>query len=233
MPVALARALAFTVTKSPTQPSSSTLIPLTLRYSAGPYYVTPRPSAAARLIATKFCLSTTTTNTMASPSPATEKATFAAGCFWSVELAFRRLFGVNQVRVGYAGGTNDSPTYEEVCSGSTGHAEAVELNYDPNTVSYNDLLEVFWRKHDPTTMNRQGNDVGSQYRSAIFYHTQQQKQLAEHSKQQVEQKLGKPVVTQIIEATKFYPAEDYHQAYLEKRGQSAAKGCTDNIRCYG
>ncbi|KAJ1967923.1 hypothetical protein H4R35_006574 [Dimargaris xerosporica] len=158
-----------------------------------------------------------------SSSSATEKATFAAGCFWSVELAFKRLLGVNQVHVGYTGGNKANPTYEE----------AVEMDYDPNTISYNDLLDAFWRKHDPTTMNRQGNDMGSQYRSAIFYHTQQQKQLAEHSKQQLELKLGKPVVTQIVEATTFYPAEDHHQAYLEKRGQSATKGCTDHIRCYG
>ncbi|KAL6042508.1 Peptide methionine sulfoxide reductase A2-1 [Balamuthia mandrillaris] len=162
-----------------------------------------------------------------------ELATFAAGCFWSVELVFQRLPGVLSTQVGYTQGHKANPTYQEVCSGQTGHAEAVQLEYDPEEVTYDKLLDVFWKKHNPTTLNRQGNDIGTQYRSGIYYHNEQQKEAAERTKQEVTKKLGKTVVTEILPAKEFWPAEDYHQRYLEKGGQCAAKGCTDTIRCYG
>ena len=149
-----------------------------------------------------------------------ELATFGAGCFWGVEVAFRQVPGVKDALVGYLGGTLPNPTYKDVCTGRTGHAEVVQVQYDPREVSYDRLLEVFWENHDPTTLNRQGPDVGTQYRSAIFYHTPDQKEAAEASKARLEAsgKLRRPVVTEITEASTFYPAEDYHQRYLEKRG---------------
>jgi peptide-methionine (S)-S-oxide reductase len=149
-----------------------------------------------------------------------EKATFAAGCFWGVEAAFRRLKGVVSTRVGYTGGWFQDPAYEDVCSDKTGHAEAVEVEYDPSQISYEDLLAVFWETHDPTTLNRQGPDVRTQYRSAIFFHTPEQKAAAIASKEQL-QRSGQstdPIVTAIVPASIFYPAEEYHQWYLEKRG---------------
>jgi len=148
------------------------------------------------------------------------KATFAAGCFWGVEATFLQLPGVTATRVGYTGGNFDKPTYKDVCSDRTGHAEAVEIEYDPAKLSFNKLLEVFWENHDPTQLNRQGPDWGSQYRSAIFYHSLEQEAEAKASKEELE-KLGrfkKPIVTQIVPADTFFPAEDYHQQYLEKRG---------------
>jgi len=149
-----------------------------------------------------------------------ELATFGAGCFWGVEVAFRQVQGVKEALVGYLGGALANPTYRDVCTGRTGHAEVVQVQYDPGDVSYDRLLEVFWENHDPTTLNRQGPDVGTQYRSAIFYHTPGQKAAAEASKARLESsgKLRRPVVTEITEASTFYPAEDYHQRYLEKRG---------------
>ena len=149
-----------------------------------------------------------------------EKATFAAGCFWGVEATFRSLPGVISTRVGYTGGNPKNPTYKEVCTNRTGHAEAVEVTYDPARVSYEDLLKVFWQNHDPTTLNRQGPDVGTQYRSAIFYHNPEQETAARASKAQL-QKSGayrQPIVTEIVPAVDFWQAEDYHQQYLEKRG---------------
>lgn len=153
----------------------------------------------------------------------TEKATFAAGCFWGVEATFRQMPGVWKTSVGYIGGHKDNPTYSEVCSDATGHAEAVEVEYDPSQVKYEDLLAIFWENHNPTTLNRQGPDVGSQYRSGVFYHDDRQKQLVETSKQELAQsgKWSKPIVTEIVPAKTFYPAEDYHQQYLEKRGMSS------------
>lgn len=151
-----------------------------------------------------------------------EKAIFAAGCFWGVEAAFRQLKGVKSTQVGYTGGSVASPSYELVCTGRTGHAEAVEVTYDPAQVSYDELLELFWENHDPTTLNRQGPDTGSQYRSAIFFLTPEQEQAARASKEQL-QKSGKhkrEIVTEITKATEFYSAEDYHQQYFEKRGIS-------------
>lgn len=160
-----------------------------------------------------------------------ERATFAAGCFWGVESAFRQLLGkgVVSTRVGYTGGHTANPTYQEVCSHTTGHAEAVEVEYDPKLIGYDKLLDVFWSIHDPTTPNRQGPDVGSQYRSAIFYHSPEQHRLAEESKSGLEKskRFRDPVVTEITPASEFYPAEDYHQQYHEKRG--AGPACNANV----
>ena len=147
-----------------------------------------------------------------------EKATFGAGCFWGVEATFRRLAGVKSTRVGYTGGTLDHPTYEDVCTDRTGHAEAVEVTFDPKVISYHDLLEVFWNNHDPTTRDRQGPDVGAQYRSAIFYQSPQQLTEARASRDAAQSRFPRPIVTQIVPASTFWPAEDYHQQYLEKRG---------------
>jgi peptide-methionine (S)-S-oxide reductase len=148
------------------------------------------------------------------------KATFAAGCFWGVEATFRQIPGVIFTRVGYTGGNSENPTYKEVCSDGTGHAEAVEVEFDPAKVRYTDLLKVFWENHDPTQLNRQGPDWGSQYRSAIFFHSPEQAAEAQAQKEALEKSrcYSKPIVTQIVPAVPFYPAEDYHQQYLEKRG---------------
>jgi peptide-methionine (S)-S-oxide reductase len=147
-------------------------------------------------------------------------ATFGAGCFWGVEAAFRQTPGVTATAVGYAGGSLDNPTYQDVCSDRTGHAEVVQVTYDPAQVSYDALLNVFWAEHDPTTVNRQGPDVGSQYRSVIFFHTAEQEAAAKASKEKLGKsgKFKRPIVTQIVAAPTFYRAEDYHQQYLEKRG---------------
>jgi len=152
-----------------------------------------------------------------------EKATFGAGCFWHVEEAFRHLKGVLSTIVGYIGGTLKNPSYEDICSDKTGHAEVLEITYDPKIITYEELLNVFWDIHDPTTKNRQGPDVGTQYRSAIFYHTLEQKTAAERSKETLEQsgKYRKKIVTEITKAPVFYPAEEYHQHYLAKHGLAA------------
>jgi len=149
-----------------------------------------------------------------------EKATFAAGCFWGVEEAFRKVKGVVSTAVGYTGGTIENPSYREVCTGRTGHAEAVLVEFDPAQVSYDELLEVFWAIHDPTTLNRQGPDVGSQYRSAIFYHSNEQEASAIASRDELRSsgKYKRDIVTEITPASTFYMAEDYHQQYLAKRG---------------
>ncbi|HEX7450274.1 MAG TPA: peptide-methionine (S)-S-oxide reductase MsrA [Pirellulales bacterium] len=149
-----------------------------------------------------------------------EKATFAAGCFWGVEAAFRQIKGVASTTVGYTGGHLPNASYEDVCSGRTGHAEAVLVEYDPAVVSYEQLLDVFWQEHDPTTLNRQGPDIGSQYRSAIFYHSPQQQAAAEASKAKLDasHRYSRPIVTEIVAAGPFCRAEEYHQQYLEKRG---------------
>jgi len=145
-------------------------------------------------------------------------ATFAAGCFWGVEAAFRQVEGVRSTSVGYTGGATQDPSYEQVCSGNTGHAEAVEVVFDPDRVSYDDLLQVFWENHDPTTLNSQGHDRGSQYRSAIFFQDAEQQAAAAASLKAAQSNQERPIVTEITGGTKFYPAEDYHQQYLEKRG---------------
>ena len=149
-----------------------------------------------------------------------EKAMFGAGCFWGVEDAFRNAKGVTDVAVGYSGGKTPNPTYEAVCTDTTGHAEVVEVTFDPEAISYETLLYVFWSMHDPTTLNSQGPDFGSQYRSAIYYYDDQQRETAETSKAALEasEKLDRPVVTEITAASPFHRAEDYHQQYLEKRG---------------
>ena len=152
----------------------------------------------------------------------TQTATFGAGCFWGVEATFRQVPGVVSTAVGYLGGTLANPTYQDVCSGRTGHAEVVEVEYDPARVSYDELLAVFWDNHDPTTLNRQGPDVGTQYRSAIFFHTPEQEAAARESRDERERsgRHRRPIVTEITPATAFYRAEDYHQQSLEKRGLS-------------
>jgi len=153
---------------------------------------------------------------------ATEKAIFGAGCFWGVEAEFRQVKGVVSTAVGFSGGSYQNPSYRDVCTGRTGHAEVVQVIYDPERVSYEDLLKVFWENHDPTTPNRQGPDVGTQYRSAIFYSTPEQEATARASKAQLESsgRYRRPIVTEITPASDFYRAEDYHQQYLEKRGLS-------------
>lgn len=149
-----------------------------------------------------------------------QKATFGAGCFWGVEELYRKLPGVSETAVGYEGGIKENPTYEEVCSHTTQHAEVVQITYDPALITYDQLLAIFWANHNPTTRNRQGPDIGDQYRSVIFYHTEEQKNLAEKSKLVLEQskKFSGPIVTLIEPAQNFYKAEEYHQQYLAKQG---------------
>jgi peptide-methionine (S)-S-oxide reductase len=153
-------------------------------------------------------------------------AIFGAGCFWGVEAAFRRVDGVSQTRVGYAGGDVDHPSYEQVCSSSTGHAEVVEVTYDADRVPYEQLLAIFWAEHDPTQVNRQGPDVGSQYRTVIFVDGEDQRTAAEASRARVAERIGRPVATTIEDAPPFWEAEDYHQQYLEKRGLAS---CTPRL----
>ena len=155
------------------------------------------------------------------PPAGTVKATFGAGCFWCTEAVFLQLKGVKSVASGYSGGSVENPTYEQVCTGTTGHAEAIQVTYDPSVISFEELLEVFWHSHDPTTKDRQGNDVGTQYRSAIFYHTDDQKQLAEHYKQKLDESglFRGPIVTEIVPFTQFYRAEAYHQNYYEQNAR--------------
>ncbi|XP_062225945.1 peptide methionine sulfoxide reductase A2-1 [Phragmites australis] len=162
-----------------------------------------------------------------------ELAQFAAGCFWSVELGYQRLPGVARTEVGYSQGHRDAPTYRDVCGGGTGHAEVVRVHYDPKACPYDVLLDVFWAKHNPTTLNRQGNDVGTQYRSGIYYYTAEQEKLAQESLAAKQNEWKETIVTEVLPARRFYPAEEYHQQYLEKGGQSAKKSCSDPIRCYG
>jgi peptide-methionine (S)-S-oxide reductase len=151
----------------------------------------------------------------------TQRATFAAGCFWGVESTFRAIPGVTATRVGYTGGHTDDPTYYEVCSDTTGHAEAVEVEFDPEQVSYDELLAVFWANHDPTTPNRQGPDVGSQYRSAIFFDSPEQQEAALKSKAAIQAELPARVVTEVVPVQTFHEAEDYHQQYFEKQGRTS------------
>lgn len=152
-----------------------------------------------------------------------EKATFGAGCFWCVEAILQSLEGVHSVQSGYAGGHTDNPTYEEVCEGTTGHAEVAQIEYDPAVISYDKLLEVFWKVHDPTTLNRQGEDVGTQYRSVIFYHNDEQRRLAEDYKKELDASgaFENPIVTYIEPFTRFYPAEDYHNNYFNLHPEKA------------
>jgi len=150
-----------------------------------------------------------------------ERATFGSGCFWCTEAVFQRVKGVESIVSGYSGGDVPDPTYYQVCEGTTGHAEVVQVTYDPQVVSYRELLEIFWKLHDPTTLNRQGADVGTQYRSVIFYHTDEQKELTEHYKQKLDESgaFSRPIVTEIAPLSEFYPAEDYHQNYFRENGK--------------
>ena len=159
--------------------------------------------------------------TMTTETNKTELATLGGGCFWCLEATLELLPGVKAVVNGYAGGHKENPTYEEVCSHATGHAEVVQVEFDPKTISYAKLLETFWEIHDPTTLNRQGNDVGPQYRSTILYHNDAQKRSAEKSKADEQKKLSRPIVTEIVPLKKFYPAEDYHQDYFRKHPDQA------------
>ncbi|GER46561.1 peptide methionine sulfoxide reductase [Striga asiatica] len=172
------------------------------------------------------------------PAPGQQFAQFGAGCFWGVELAFQRVPGVTRTEVGYTQGRLHDPTYEDVCSGTTNHSEVVRVQYDPKECSFDTLLDVFWTRHDPTTLNRQGNDVGTQYRSGIYFYTPEQEEAAIASKERQQKVLNRKIVTEILPAKKFYRAEEYHQQYLAKGGrfgfrQSTEKGCNDPIRCYG
>ena len=151
----------------------------------------------------------------------TQRATFAAGCFWGVESAFRAIPGVTATRVGYTGGHTDDPSYYDVCSDTTGHAEAVEVEFDPEQVSYETLLDLFWRSHDPTQGNRQSPDVGSQYRSAVYFHSPEQQEQALASKAHLQGQLPRPVTTEVVPAETFFEAEDYHQQYFEKSGRTS------------
>ncbi len=157
-----------------------------------------------------------------------QKATFGAGCFWCVEAVFERLDGVSSVVAGYAGGNTPDPTYEQVCSGETGHAEVAQITFDPAKVSYEQLLDLFWKAHDPTTLNRQGADIGTQYRSIIFYHDDGQRRAAEESKARAARLFDRPIVTQIAPLAEFFPAENYHQDYYRSNPQ--APYCTFVIR---
>jgi peptide-methionine (S)-S-oxide reductase len=165
---------------------------------------------------------------MNSNSNNTETATLGGGCFWCTEAIYQMIPGVKSVASGYAGGTKENPTYKEVCTGTTGHAEVIQIVYDPKVVSYEKILETFWDAHDPTTLNRQGNDVGTQYRSVIFYNNDAQKAAAEKSKAEAQKHFDKPIVTQIVPLTKYYKAEDYHQDYY--RNNSNQGYCRAIIR---
>ncbi|XP_057971444.1 peptide methionine sulfoxide reductase A3-like [Malania oleifera] len=172
------------------------------------------------------------------PAPGQQFAQFGGGCFWGVELAFQRVAGVSKTEVGYSQGFLDNPTYNDVCSGTSNHSEVVRVQYDPKACSYESLLDVFWARHDPTTLNRQGNDVGTQYRSGIYFYIPEQEKAARESLEQQQNLLNRKIVTEILPAKKFYRAEEYHQQYLANGGrfgfkQSADKGCSDPIRCYG
>ncbi|CAN0916007.1 Peptide methionine sulfoxide reductase [Linum grandiflorum] len=172
------------------------------------------------------------------PAAGQQFAQFGAGCFWGVELAFQRVPGVTKTEVGYTQGLLHNPSYQDICTGTTSHSEVVRVQFDPKECSYDALLDVFWARHDPTTLNRQGNDVGTQYRSGIYYYTPEQEEAAKASKERHQKLYNRNIVTEILPAKKFYRAEEYHQQYLAKGGrlglkQSAEKGCNDPIRCYG
>ncbi|MHC4174331.1 MAG: bifunctional methionine sulfoxide reductase B/A protein [Planctomycetota bacterium] len=170
----------------------------------------------------QYCINSTALK-FAPGNEKSQTATFAAGCFWGVEATFGKIEGVRSTAVGYSGGDFEDPTYQDVCSGKTGHAEAVEVLYDPEKVTYEKLLDAFWKMHDPTTSNRQGPDFGTQYRSIIFFHNAEQQKVAIKSSEEFQAHLNKPIVTEIIPATVFYKAEEYHQRYLEKRGTKSCR----------
>ena len=165
--------------------------------------------------------------------PETEQAVFAAGCFWGVQLAFQRVPGVVRTTVGYTMGRFSNPTYEEVCSGTTGHTEAVHVVFRKEEVTYDELLTVLWDRMDPTAKDHQGNDYGTQYRSGIYFLTNEQRDIALASKERIQKQYAAPIATEILPAQHFWPAEDYHQHYLEKLGQTGEKGVCTAVRCYG
>ncbi|CAF2356803.1 unnamed protein product [Brassica napus] len=172
------------------------------------------------------------------PAPGNQFAEFAAGCFWGVELAYQRIPGVTETEVGYTQGISHNPSYKDVCTNTTNHAEVVRVQYDPNECTYETLLDLFWSRHDPTTLNRQGKLVGAQYRSGIYFFTPEQEKLARESLENQQKKLEKKIVSEILPAKKFYKAEEYHQHYLSKgeksgHAQSPAKSCKDPISCFG
>lgn len=174
------------------------------------------------MVASAFFLSVLVgTNLQGAPMNMLEKATFGGGCFWCVEAVFERVEGVHTVVSGYAGGTQENPTYEDVCTGQSGHAEVVQITFDPAKVTYEQLLDLFWSAHDPTTLNRQGADVGTQYRSVIFTHSDVQRAAAERSKKEAQKQFSNPIVTEIAPLTKFYEAENYHQDYFDKNRNAA------------
>lgn len=174
------------------------------------------------MVASAFFLSVLVgTNLQGAPMNMLEKATFGGGCFWCVEAVFERVEGVHTVVSGYAGGTQENPTYEDVCTGQSGHAEVVQITFDPAKVTYEQLLDLFWSAHDPTTLNRQGADVGTQYRSVIFTHSDVQRAAAERSKKEAQKQFSNPIVTEIAPLTKFYEAENYHQDYFDKNRTAA------------
>lgn len=184
---------------------------------------TPTTSTTAERTATKAgdrSAATSPSVDTAKSREGLELATFGSGCFWCTEAVFQKLKGVASVESGYSGGEIDNPTYHQVCSETTGHAEVVQIAYDPDVISFAELLEVFCKLHDPTTLNRQGNDIGTRYRSAIFYHTEKQKELAEHYKEKLDKSgaYSNPIVTEITPFSKFYPAENYHQDYFQENG---------------
>jgi len=173
-----------------------------------------------------------TTERKSAMSNQLEKATFGSGCFWCTEAVFQQIKGVESVKSGYSGGKRENPTYEQVSSGGTGHAEVIQLSYDPKVISYDELLEIFWKSHDPTTLNRQGADVGTQYRSVIYYHNSEQKEKAEKYKQKLNeaQAFPNPVVTEIAEFSAFYPAEDYHDNYYNNNKTSPILHLCDSTK---
>jgi len=183
--------------------------------------------------AVKNILSRTVDKTKLVPKEDGEKATFAAGCFWGVELTFQRVPGVLHTMVGYTAGCKEHPTYKDVCSGTSGHTEAVQMIFDPNVVSYKDLLVVLFDRMDPTSLNRQGGDQGTQYRSGVYYHSDDQKSSAEDFIKEVQPNYTNKIVVEVKQASKFWPAELYHQHYLQKGGQAADKGSLEPIKCYG
>ena len=185
-----------------------------------------KPDAAAILTKKVTTSSATTPDKL-------QVATFGAGCFWGVELIFQRVPGVVETQVGYCQGRVPNPSYEQVCSGSTGHVEAVQMKFDGRIVKYEELLQVFWNCHDPTQLNRQGGDTGTQYRSGIYVHSEAQMKAARESRSEQVKRYEKDIATEILSAETFYPAETYHQQYLEKGGQCARKGDLEPIRCYG
>ncbi|KAE9010004.1 hypothetical protein PR003_g16919 [Phytophthora rubi] len=200
-----------------------------------PHFRISRPSLARRFLHSSrvFAMADNQLDDNSIDNSKQSVATFAAGCFWGVQLAFDRVPGVLKTAVGYTQGSVDSPTYRQVCSGRTNHAEAIKIVYDESQVSYDDLLSKFWAIHDPTTLNRQKNDKGTQYRSGIYYHSEEQRKAALASKEEHQKTLTKPIVTEVVEAKQFWDAEDNHQKYLQKGGQCADKDCDIPIRCYG